>query len=441
MHIAVLGLGYVGCVSMACLVRDGHHVIGVDIQPEKIESIRQGKSPVIEPGLQSLIQSGVAAGRIEATDKVAYAIDHSEIVMVCVGTPSRDNGGLEFKYVERVCRDIGRALASKTAYTTIVVRSTVLPGSSEERLIPLLESESGKEAGVDFGFCMNPEFLREGSAIADFDQPPFTLIGQLDEQSGEQVSQLHIHIDAPLHRVPLRVAEMTKYASNAFHALKVVFANEIGNLCQALGTDGYEVMEILVQDTKLNLSPSYLKPGFAFGGSCLSKDLRALLYAARQCDACLPVLESILPSNRLQVQKAIDMLLCEGRHKIGIIGLSFKQDTDDLRESPAIELAENLLGKGFELCIYDREVSLGRLHGSNRAYVDRVIPHIGSLMRTSLEETVGPAEAVVVTKRLSDDEQELLFHLLRPDQVLVDLVRLDGQKVRNFGGQYRGIGW
>jgi GDP-mannose 6-dehydrogenase len=441
MDVSILGLGYVGCVSAACLARDGHHIVGVDVNPAKVRAVQRGNSPIIEPELEALIQAGVASGRLEATGDTAYAIDCSELVMICVGTPSRANGSLELGYVERVCRDIGRVLASKEAYTVIVVRSTVLPGSAQERLIPLLEAESGKKAGSNFGFCVNPEFLREGSAITDFDHPPYTIIGQLDEQSGEWASQLYAHVDAPLYRVPLGVAEMAKYASNAFHALKVVFANEVGNVCQAHGIDSHQVMDIFVRDTKLNLSPAYLKPGFAFGGSCLGKDLRALLYAARQRDVRVPVLQSILPSNQLQVQKAVDILLREGRRKVSIIGLSFKPSTDDLRESPAIDLVERLLGKGFDLHIYDREVSLGRLHGSNRAYVDQVIPHVGSLMRSSMEEVVGAAEVVVVTKRLSCDEQERLLALLRPSQMLIDLVRLDGQKLKEFKGQYRGIGW
>jgi GDP-mannose 6-dehydrogenase len=441
MNIAVFGLGYVGCVSAACLARDGHRVIGVDVNPVKVKCIQQGTSPIIEPGLEVLIQTSVAAGLLQATGDVACAIDHAEVAMICVGTPSQDDGGLELKYVERVCKDIGRALADKEVYITIVVRSTILPGTALERLLPILEAESGKKAGRDLGFCVNPEFLREGSAIADFDHPPYTIIGQLDAQSGERVAQLYAHLDAPLYRVPLGVAEMVKYTSNAFHALKVVFANEIGNVCQSYSIDSHQVMNIFAQDTKLNLSPAYLKPGFAFGGSCLGKDLRALLYAARQHNVRVPVLESVLPSNSLQIQKVARILLRAGRWKVGIIGLSFKPGTDDLRESPAVELAEQLIGKGFKLYIYDREVTLGCLYGSNRAFIDQIIPHIGSLMRPSLEEAVSAAEIVVVTKRLSGDEEETLFRLLRPDQVLVDLVGLDGQGVQELEGQYRGIAW
>ena len=441
MDIAIFGLGYVGCVSTACFARDGHHIIGVDVNPEKIESIRAGRSPIIEPGLDELIQQGVNAGRIEATNDVPYAIDRADVAMICVGTPSQPNGSLDLTYVERVCQEIGQALAGKTSYTVVTVRSTILPGSAQGRLIPILESASGKHAGEDFGFCTNPEFLREGSAIADFDHPPYTIIGQIDDRSGELIAQLYTDTDAPLYRVPLGVAEMVKYASNAFHALKVVFANEIGNVCDAYQIDSHKVMEIFVQDTHLNLSPYYLKPGFAFGGSCLGKDLRALLYAARQGDVRLPVLESILPSNQLQVQKVFQLLTQLGKRRVGMIGLSFKPNTDDLRESPAVELAERLIGKGFDLSIYDREVSLSRLHGSNRAYIDLVIPHIGSLLSPSIRETVEVSEVVVVTQRLSENERKQLFDTLRSDQVLVDLIRLDGQDLRTFEGMYRGIAW
>jgi GDP-mannose 6-dehydrogenase len=439
-NIAVFGLGYVGCVSAACFAREGHHIVGVDINPEKIASIREGRNPIIEPGLGDLILQGVGAGRIDVTDRTSYALDHADVAMICVGTPSQPNGSLDLSYVERVCRDIGQALTNKASYIVIVVRSTILPGIAQEGLIPILESTSGKRAGSDFGFCINPEFLREGSAIADFDHPPYTIIGQLDDRSGKQVAELYGNIDAPLYRVPLGVAEMVKYASNAFHALKVVFANEIGNICDAYGVDSHQVMNIFVQDTSLNISPYYLKPGFAFGGSCLGKDLRALLCAARQSDVHLPVLESVLPSNQLQVKKVFDLLLRLNRRRIGIVGLSFKSNTDDLRESPSVELAEYLIGKGFELSIYDPEVSLGRLHGSNRDYIDRVIPHLDSLL-SSLEEMASKAEAIVVTQRLSEEEQTRLFELLQPEQTLVDLVRLDGLRLQGFKGSYCGIAW
>jgi len=431
----------VGCITAACLAREGHQVVGVDIEREKVVTIQQGKSPIIEPGLATLIQAGVLGKKLEATSDRAYAVDHAEIVMISVGTPSKKNGGLDLVHVERVCQEIGQALRNKLTYTVIVVRSTILPGAASEELIPILEVASGKKVGSEFGFCVNPEFLREGSAIFDFDHPPYTIIGEYDEKSGDLVAQLYAPIDAPLYRVTIDEAGMVKYSSNAFHALKVVFANEIGNLCQAYGVDSHKVMEIFVRDTKLNLSSYYLKPGFAFGGSCLPKDLRALLYAARRADVQLPVVKAILPSNRAQVQKALDMLLREGKRKVGIIGLSFKPSTDDLRESPAVELAERLIGKGFELFIYDREVSLSKLHGSNRVYIDQVFPHISSIMRSSLADIVHHAETIVVAKKPSQEEYHELVRLLRTDQTVIDLVRLNEKEITDLGSSYRGICW
>lgn len=380
-------------------------------------------------------------GGLEATHDVDYAVQTCEILMVCVGTPSLANGDLDLNFVEHVCGEIGRSLAHKTTFTTVVVRSTMLPGSAEERILPILAAESGRVPGVDFGFCVNPEFLREGSAIADFDNPPFTLVGALDGRSAEHFSGVYTRLSAPLFQVKLGEAEMVKYASNAFHALKVVFANEIGNICKVYGLDSHAVMDIFVQDTKLNLSPYYLRPGFAFGGSCLPKDLRALLYAARRADLSTPVLEAILPSNRLQIDMALDILVREGKRKVGLVGLSFKPSTDDLRESPAIELAERLLGKGFELVIYDREVLFSQLHGSNRQYIDRVIPHLSSLMCPSLAEAVAVAETIVVAKQPTSDEYTELLRLLRPDHTVIDLVRMNGHLLPEFGGDYHGLAW
>ncbi len=441
MNVAVFGLGYVGSVTSACLARDGHHVIGVDVNRKKIAALSEGKSPIIEPDLAELVADNVAAGRLEATDDAYWAVQQSDLLMICVGTPSRENGSLDLQFVCNVCSQIGKALADKENFCTVVLRSTVLPGASLEHVLPALEEASGKQAGLDFGYCVNPEFLREGSAINDFDNPPFTVIGELDGRSGEQAAALYAGINAPFFHVSLGVGEMVKYASNAFHALKVTFANEIGNLCQAYGVDSHLVMDIFTKDTKLNLSPAYLRPGFAFGGSCLPKDLRAMLYAARQADIKSPVLESILPSNQLQADKAVEMLVRTGKRRVGMLGLSFKPNTDDLRESPALELAERLLGKGFELFIYDREVSLAGLHGSNRAYMEQAIPHIHSLLQASLEETIAQAEAIVVTKPSSPGEYQELMTLLRPDQILIDLVHLNGQGPLPFTGSYHGIAW
>ena len=441
MKIAIFGLGYVGCVTSACLAREGHEVLGVDVQPLKVNALRDGTSPIIEPGLDELIADGVRNGRLDATTDAAHAIHFADLAILCVGTPSQENGSLDLTYLERVCSDIGAALADKDAYTVIVIRSTLLPGHAQERLLPLLEQASHKKAGRNFGFCINPEFLREGTAIADFDQPPFTVIGEFDAQSGERVAALYANVDAPIYRLPIGAAEMVKYASNAFHAVKITFANEIGNLCQSYGIDSHEVMDVFVQDTKLNLSPSYLRPGFAFGGSCLGKDMRAMLYAARQSDLRLPVLESVLPSNQLQIEKVLGMLLKSQDRRVGIVGLSFKPDTDDLRESPAVELTERLIGKGFDVQIYDREVMLSRIHGSNRAFIDQMLPHVGSLLHDDLAATIAASQAVVVTKRISDAEYATLTSALRPDHTLIDLVRLNGNQLNGFEGDYRGICW
>ena len=441
MNIAVFGLGYVGCVTTACFARDGHHVTGVDVNPDKVKMIQSGKSPIIEPGLGDLLLSGVETDKIKATTTAAKAVNESEILIICVGTPSRPNGSLDLKYVKIVCGQIGEILKTKSAYTTVVIRSTMLPGSAPDQLIPILEEHSGKKVGDDFGFCVNPEFLREGTAIHDFDNPPYTVIGEFNEKSGNILAELYSSIDAPLYRVPLGSAEMVKYASNAFHALKVAFANEIGNLCKHYGVDGHEVMNIFVEDNKLNLSPYYLKPGFAFGGSCLPKDVRALEYASRAADIELPVMEAILPSNKLQIEKAFDMLVKQGNHKVGFMGLSFKANTDDLRESPTVELAERLIGKGFEVAIYDHEVSLSKLHGSNLAYIDTVIPHISSLMKPSLEEVVNSAESIVIAKKPSQTEYQQLNKLITADHVIIDLVRVNGDLDIKAEENYDGICW
>lgn len=441
MNIAVFGLGYVGSVSMACFANDGHNVIGVDINQHKVEAINKGTSPIIEPGLEALLESGLKDGRIKATINAAEALKDAEVALVCVGTPSKPNGSLDITFIERVCKDIANELSKLDHYIVVAIRSTILPCTAQDRIIPLIEAESGKTAGRDFGFSVNPEFLREGSAISDFYSPPFSVVGELDERSGERIAALYAHIDAPIYHVPLGEAEMIKYASNAFHALKVVFANEIGNICQIYRIDSHKVMEIFVKDSKLNLSPNYLKPGFAFGGSCLGKDLRALLHAARQRDLDVPLLQSILPSNTHQIQKAVTMVQANGSRKVGIIGLSFKKNTDDLRESPILEMAEQLIGKGFDIRIYDREVTLSQLQGSNREHLEKTIPHITSLMRSTIQEALEDASTIVVSKKLSKDEQEELKANIREDQTLIDLVRLDGQEWLKKGGFYRGICW
>jgi GDP-mannose 6-dehydrogenase len=436
--ISIFGLGYVGSVSAGCLAELGHEVIGVDVNPIKVDLINSGRSPVIEPQLATLIARGVANERLIATTEADEGVRSSEVSLICVGTPSKNNGGLDLKYVTRVCQDIGRALMNKDSFHVVVVRSTMLPGGLEEHVVPLLESASGKEVGCDFGVCSNPEFLREGTAVKDFLHPPYTLLGVNDDRTRQIVAELYANVEAPLYIVSPKVAEMVKYANNAFHALKVTFANEIGNICKQQGIDSHQVMDIFCQDHKLNLSAYYLKPGFAFGGSCLPKDLRALLYHGRRLDLTLPVLEAILPSNRRQIRRAFDMIRQTGYKKVGVLGFSFKSGTDDLRESPQVELIETLLGKGYHVKIYDKNVSLARLYGSNKDYIERQIPHIAALMSDNIEDLLAESQVIVIGNKDPDFCQ--VQGKLRPEQIVIDLVRIE-QDTAHWGANYQGICW
>lgn len=436
--ISIFGLGYVGSVSAACFAKEGHQVIGVDVNSTKVEMINRGQSPIIEERLPELLRQEVDAGHIQATLDAIQAIQDSEISIICVGTPSNQNGSLNLNYVQRVCSDIGRALADKASYHVVVVRSTILPGSTETVVIPALEQASGKKVGCDFGVCFNPEFLREGSSIKDFYDPPFVVIGSDDERAIAITSQLYAMLTVPSFIVPFKVAEMVKYVNNTFHALKVTFANEIGNICKQQNIDSHQVMDIFCQDTKLNLSPYYLKPGFAFGGSCLPKDLRAILYHCRYLDIYPPILEAILPSNRHQVDLAYQMVKQAGRKRVGVLGFSFKAGTDDLRESPMVELIEHLIGKGYQVQVYDKNVSLANLQGANREYIEREIPHIASLMADSIEEVLQGSEVIVVGNKAS--EFKTVLAQLRDDQIMIDLVRITRDKVCS-NEHYQGICW
>ena len=437
MKLSVFGLGYVGCVSAACFARDGHEVTGVDVSATKVEIINAGKSPIVETGVGELIGEMVAAGRLAATTDAAAAVASTDLSLVCVGTPSHPNGSLDLTYVKRVCQQIGAALEGKRARHTIVMRSTMLPGTVETVVRPALEVYSGKQAGRDFGVCVNPEFLREGTSLKDFYAPPFTLIGADDEDTAAAVSRLYAAVDAPVHVIPVKAAEMVKYACNAFHAVKVAFANEIGNICKGLGVDSHRVMEIFCRDTKLNLSPYYLKPGFAFGGSCLPKDLRAINYKAKELDVESPLLASVLPSNRRQVERAVEMVLATKRRRVGLLGLSFKAGTDDLRESPMVTLIETLIGKGLQLSIYDRDVSLARLFGANKDYIESEIPHISQLMRASVAEVMADSDVVVIGNKAEEFRE--IEGGLRGDQIVIDLVRLFD--AGTSAGTYEGICW
>lgn len=438
MRVSIYGLGYVGSVCAGCLSRDGHQVVGVDISRHKVDTILAGASPVSEPGLTELIQASIRDGRLRATTCGQQGVAESDISLICVGTPSNGNGSLHLDHVVSVCRDIGAAIAEKHSYHVVVVRSTVLPGTVRNQLIPILEQSSGKRAGVGFGVCMNPEFLREGTAIKDYDQTSQIVIGEIDQRSGDAVQELFSSVQAPVVRTALETAEMVKYANNALHATKIAFANEIGNVAKACGVDGREVMEIVCADRKLNISTTYLKPGFAFGGSCLPKDLRAILHAAQGYDLDTPMLRALLKSNQLQVARGIRIVERTGRRKVGILGLSFKAGTDDVRESPIVPLAETLLGRGFEVCIYDRNVEPEKLIGKNKAFLERELPHIASLMCDSIADVVRKSEVVVIGN--GSPEFQNVSHLIEKGQVLIDLVgasKVNGE----LKGNYEGICW
>lgn len=437
MQIAVFGLGYVGAVTAACFAAEGHRVIGVDTDAYKVQCITEGRSPIVERGLEEYIHRAGEAGRLVATACAEEAVAQSDLALICVGTPSRRNGSLNLEFVERVCHQIGVALAEREKLYTVVVRSTVLPGTCEELVIPTLEKASGKRQGEGFHVCVNPEFLREGTAIHDFYHPPLTVIGSQSAEAADRVAGLYASIPAECVKTDLRTAEMVKYANNAFHALKITFANEIGAWCKQEGVDSHVVMRLLTMDTKLNISRAYLTPGFAFGGSCLPKDLRALVQRAHQHHLTLPTLESILVSNRLQIERTVELIVQLGKKRVGVVGLAFKAGTDDLRESPAVTLCENLIGKGFALCIYDSNVSLAAIYGSNRAYIEREIPHIHALMCDSLQQLIDESEVVVLANR--DDHVTRHAHRFRADQIVIDLARcISPETIR---GHYLGLYW
>jgi GDP-mannose 6-dehydrogenase len=427
----------VGAVSAGCLARDGHEVTGVDPERNKVELINAGRSPIIEKDIGSIIAEQVAAGRLRATTDLAAAVRHTDLSLVCVGTPSLANGGIDLKYVRRVCVEIGRTLATHQGAPVIVMRSTMLPGTMRDVVIPTLEKFSGKRAGDEFGVCINPEFLREGTAVHDYDHPPKTVIGEVSRASGDLLASVYARVPGPMIRTDIETAEMVKYADNAWHALKVGFANEIGALCKAIGVDAHRVMEIFCKDQKLNLSPYYLKPGFAFGGSCLPKDLRALLYKAKTLDVVLPILSSVFPSNQLQIDRGVQAVIDKGNRRIGILGISFKAGTDDLRESPMVELTERLIGKGYGVKVYDRNVSLACIHGANRDYILNKIPHLSRLMVPTIDEVLGHAQTIVIGNGAPEFGD--VPARVGEGQTVIDFVRVCDS--RTVAGVYEGLCW
>jgi GDP-mannose 6-dehydrogenase len=437
-RIAVFGMGYVGCVSAACLASRGNTVIGVDVNPDKARMVNEGRTPVVEERIGELIAEQVQEGRLRATTDPAEAVAQTDIALVCVGTPSAPSGALSTEYLAQVAGHIGAALRDREERYTVVLRSTMLPGTCDEVVRPRLEEASGKVAGEGFGLAVNPEFLREGTSVRDFFDPPKTVIGEVDPASGAAVAELYEGLPGPVYRVPVRVAEMVKYADNSWHALKVGFANEIGRVCKALDLDSHRVMEIFTSDTKLNISPAYLRPGYAFGGSCLPKDLRAITHRARHADVHVPILDSVLPSNVRHIDHVFDVVEQTRRRRVGMFGLSFKKGTDDLRESPLVELAERLVGRGFDVLIYDANVSVSALMGANRAYVESRIPHLQRLMASTPEAVAAHGEVLVVGNA-DDDVLRALDGA--PHATVVDLVRYPGSEERAGSPGYVGLCW
>ncbi len=439
LSVSIFGLGYVGSVSAACFASLGHKIIGVDVNPAKVGLLESGLSPIVEAGLSEMIAEGHRACRLHATTDATAAVRDSDLSFVCVGTPSLHSGKLDLSHVEHVMREIGLALREKKTPHVVVLRSTVLPGTTESLVIPVLEASSGRRAGSDFIVCYNPEFMREGSAVADFFQPPYTILGANHDDHLAPLRELYQNIPGQVFEVQIPVAEMVKYVSNLFHALKVSFANEIGTLCRELTVDTAAITKIFTSDTKLNISPAYLSPGFAFGGSCLPKDLRAITHRAKELDLSLPLLGSIMTSNAEHLTRAVELVLGTGKRKIAMVGLSFKAGTDDLRESPQVQLIKRFLGEGCQVRVWDQDVSLGRLVGSNRQYIEEVIPHIGSLLSNDLHGVVRESEVVILGTRSVATEQ--LSECLSPQHIVIDLVNLESSRRPQVKGPYKGICW
>jgi GDP-mannose 6-dehydrogenase len=436
MHISVFGLGYVGTVCCACFAQAGHDVIGVEPNEAKVKLVNDGQPPIIEARVPEMLREAVANGRLRATSDAVEAVLGSDISFICVGTPSQSNGALGTKALREVCEQIGAAMKKKGARHTVVVRSTVLPGTTRNLVIPTLEAASGLKAGVDFGIANNPEFLRESTAVEDYYHPPKTVIGALDLEQAKLVAAIYADIDAPLFTISLELSEMVKYTDNIWHAVKVAFGNEIGNICQSVGVDSHALIDVFTADTKLNISPVYLRPGFAFGGSCLPKDVRAMGYFARTHDLHLPLLSSVIPSNQQQIDRAFQYIVQKNLRRVSFLGMSFKSGTDDLRESPFLELIERLIGKGFDVRIYDPNVDMARLLGSNRDFLMNTIPHVTKLLCGAFQDAIDHAELLVVTQKMPE------FIAWQKDgaqgRFVLDMARLDE---RGDESVYHGVNW
>ncbi len=437
-RISIFGLGYVGAVSLACLARDGHEVTGVDIDPTKLSLLQSGQAPIVEAGIQELTRAVMRGGSVHVTENVRHAVLTTDISFVCVGTPAARNGSQDLGAITRIASQLGAALREKDTRHVIVIRSTVQPGTVEGVIQPAIEEASGLKAGRDFSLCFQPEFLREGTSIRDYDNPPFTVVGSTDDYGFEMLQSVFGELPCEFVRTSIRTAEMLKYACNAFHALKITFANEVGRIAQPLGVDPHEVMKLLCMDRQLNISSAYLRPGFAFGGSCLPKDLKALCHSAKVNDVEVPMLSSILASNSAHIDMAVDRILASGKRRVGLIGLSFKPGTDDLRESPLVIMAERFIGKGLQLQVFDPQVNVARLIGANRRYIEESIPHIASMMTTDLDELVRESDVLVVAMK-NASVLDVLENHTRPDQLLLDIAGLPDPTAQR--ANYQGVCW
>ena len=438
MKISIFGLGYVGAVSLGCLVREGHNVVGVDVDQAKLDLIGSGKTPVVEEGMVELMAEVARSGRVSVTCDVRRAIEQTEISLINVGTPSAPNGSQDQTAIIHLASDLGAAMRDKTDMHVFVFRSTLVPGTVEEILRPAIERTSGKKDGVDFHVCFQPEFLREGTSIRDYETPPYTIVGANAEAPVAKLRELFGYLPCEFHSTSIRAAEMVKYACNNFHALKITFANETARLCEALKVDPFEVMELVCKDRQLNISPAYLKPGFAFGGSCLPKDLRATMHLARLRDVDLPVHGAISASNRTHIEHAIAKVIESGKRRVGMIGLSFKTGTDDLRESPLVMMAEHFLGKGLSLLVYDPEVHLSNLLGANRRFIEQHLPHIGSLLRQDIGAVIDDSDVLIVGLKDARTTESVREHV-RDRHTVIDLVGMPDRG--SFRGDYRGLCW